>query len=71
MEQSVDLSKAESAYGSYKAWARRLGVPYTTVMGWKDAKNVPHWRTDRVLEIARADGHDIARAARSAKRGGR
>jgi len=68
MEQSVDLSKVESAYGSYKAWARRLGVPYTTVMGWKDSDNVPHWRTDRVLEIAREDGHDIARSTRSRRK---
>ena len=36
-----------------------MEIPYTTVMGWKEAGNVPHWRAPKVLEIAQADGKDL------------
>ncbi|HEY1034980.1 MAG TPA: hypothetical protein VGE09_08365 [Pseudoxanthomonas sp.] len=58
-EIAIDPSKARKAYGSFKAWARRLNVPYTTVIGWRDAGEVPHWRFDRVADAARQDGKDI------------
>jgi hypothetical protein len=67
MQLSVDLSKVEGAYGSFKAWARRLEIPYTTVMGWKEAGNVPHWRAPKVLEIAQADGKDLIASPRRRK----
>ena len=68
-ETAIDFQKAKELYGSFKAWSRALNVPYTTVIGWRDAGEVPHWRFDRVADIARQDGKDIfIKAKRVAKR---
>jgi len=55
----VSFDKAEAAYGSLKAFARRLGVKYTTVHGWKRSGNVPYWRAEKIEAIALEDGKDL------------
>jgi hypothetical protein len=60
MDLDIDIGKAKEAYGSFKAWAERLGVPYTTVLGWRDSTHgVPHWRKKVVAAAAVEDGKDI------------
>lgn len=67
MNLEIDPRKAAAEYGDFKAWARRLEVPYTTVLGWRDADAVPHWRAEMVAQVARKDGKNIFRAARKKK----
>lgn len=61
MQLEIDPRKAAKEYGTFKAWAVRLGVPYTTVLGWRDADAVPHWRAEKVAAAARRDRKDIFR----------
>jgi hypothetical protein len=58
MDLQIDLLKVPTAYKSFKAWSRRLGIPYTTVIGWKE-NGVPDWRTKAVAAAAVEDGKDI------------
>lgn len=55
----IDLSKIVRCYGSFTALAKRLGIPLTTVHGWKLRDNVPDWRADKIKEIAKEDGHKV------------
>jgi hypothetical protein len=60
MDLHIDPQKAKKAYGSFNAWAIAIGVPLTTVLGWRDSeRGVPHWRTKAIAEQAIADGKDI------------
>lgn len=59
MDLHIDPQKAAKAYGSFNAWAVAIDVPLTTVLGWRDAGRVPHWRTDRIAKKAVDDGKDI------------
>lgn len=60
MDLHIDPQKARTAYGSFNAWANAIGVPLTTVLGWRDSKRgVPSWRIKAVAEQAIADGKDI------------
>jgi len=68
MTQEVSFSKVMREYRSLKAWAARLEVPYTTVIGWRDAGRIPKWRIDRVLDVANSDGKDILASASKRKR---
>lgn len=58
MDLQISVAKAAAQYGTLKAWARELGIPYTTVREWRE-KGVPHWRVEKVAARAIADGKDI------------
>lgn len=32
--------------------SRETGIPYTTVLGWRDSNFIPEWRRPAVLELA-------------------
>lgn len=59
MDLQIDPQKAARAYGSFNAWADALDVPLTTVLGWRNAGKVPHWRIEKVAAKAVSDGKDI------------
>ena len=56
---SLDAAKIKNEYGSLKAWAARLDVPYTTAHAWLLTGKVPSWRQDKIVEAAQQDGKDI------------
>jgi predicted site-specific integrase-resolvase len=56
---SLDVAKIKNEYGSLKAWAARLEVPYTTAHAWLLTGKVPAWRQDKIVEAAEQDGKDI------------
>jgi predicted site-specific integrase-resolvase len=56
---SLDAVKIKTEYGSLKAWAARLDVPYTTAHAWLLTGKVPTWRRDKIVEAAAQDGKDI------------
>lgn len=56
---SLDAQKIKTEYGSLKAWAARLDVPYTTAHAWLLTGKVPSWRQDKIVEAAQQDGKDI------------
>jgi transposase-like protein len=37
--------------GGYRAVARALGVPPTTVHSWRRVNRLPHWRRDALLAL--------------------
>lgn len=65
MDVSLDPVKVGKAYKSLKHFARRLGVPYTTVREWRDG--IPKWRIPQIQSITLADGHDVFRASKKRK----
>lgn len=56
---SLDAQKIKTEYGSLKAWATRLKVPYTTAHAWLLTGKVPSWRQEKIVEAAEEDGKDI------------
>lgn len=56
---SLDATKIKTEYGSLKAWAARLDVPYTTAHAWLLTGKVPSWRQEKIVEAAQQDGKDI------------
>ncbi len=56
---SLDAQKIKTEYGSLKAWADRLQVPYTTAHAWLLSGKVPSWRQEKIVEAAQQDGKDI------------
>lgn len=36
--------------------AKATGTPLTTVIGWRDKGNIPHWRRPRIAELAAERG---------------
>ncbi len=56
---SLDAQKIKTEYGSLKAWAARLDVPYTTAHAWLRSGDVPAWRREKIVEAAEQDGKDI------------
>lgn len=41
-----------------KAFAAELGVPYTTVHGWRKTGRVPRWRHASIIGLAERKGVD-------------
>lgn len=40
--------------------ARETGIPYTTVLGWRDANFIPEWRRDALLSLAEQRSVELA-----------
>jgi hypothetical protein len=49
-----------AAFGGIRPMAARLGVPVSTVQGWKQRDAIPDNRLDEIRAAAQADGIDLA-----------
>ena len=55
-ETEGPVVRAIAAFGGIRPMAAKLGVPVTTVQGWKARGNIPEARRTEVLEAARKHG---------------
>lgn len=39
--------------------ARELGIPYTTVVSWRDRNSIPEWRMPAIAGLAIKSGVDV------------
>jgi hypothetical protein len=49
-----------TSLGGVAEVARKLGLPLTTVQGWKDANFVPEWRRPALIKLAKAKKKPLA-----------
>lgn len=50
----MDVVTFINKLGGPTALARELDVPFTTVAAWRQRGKIPHWRVDKLIEVARA-----------------
>ena len=53
----INFEAALEAYGGYSGLARRLKLPLSTVHGWSQRGSIPLWRQEKIVTMARRDGH--------------
>jgi len=53
----INFEAALAAYGGYSGLARRLKLPLSTVHGWSQRGSIPLWRQEKIVTMARRDGH--------------
>jgi uncharacterized protein YjcR len=49
--------------GGTVAVADALGVPPSTVSSWKTSNSIPHWRMEKLSELAKERSVELPRAA--------
>ena len=49
--------------GGTVAVADALGVPPSTVSSWKTSNSIPHWRMEKLSELAKAKRGKLPKAA--------
>ncbi|MPY72952.1 MAG: hypothetical protein GEU87_01715 [Alphaproteobacteria bacterium] len=64
--QTGDATAVVERFGGIRPMATKLGVPVTTVQGWKARGHIPENRFDTVRSAAAAHGVDLSSAERSA-----
>ncbi len=57
--QSSPAERIVARFGGIRPMAQKLGVPVTTVQGWKKRGAIPEQRHPAILDVARAEGIDI------------
>lgn len=58
-----NISKFIVDLGGTVAVADALGVPPSTVSSWKTSNSIPHWRMEKLTELAREKRVKVPRAA--------
>lgn len=64
--QTGDATAVVDRFGGIRPMATKLGVPVTTVQGWKARGHIPENRFDAVRSAAAAHGVDLSSAVRPA-----